>query len=300
MINKLIATTVIRGAQRGESHGALYLVDVESNKIQQMLDWKAEINWEGDGGERGLRGVAAGGGGVFVASSDELFVFNPKFERIGSFQNPYLKNCHGISLHKGLLFLTSTGFDSILVFDPAARKFVAGLNLARDDQSFRAIIFDPNQKGGPKPGNQSHLNSIHVEDNGMYVAGRKLDQLLRVLDNQVTSVAPVPAHTSNVRPFARGLLINSVDQLRWVGPTETVTFDIPRSNQKEFLDAKDAAIARKAFARGICLLSDNVVAGGSSPSTISVYDLDKRERVKSINLTTDVRSAVHSLALWPY
>jgi hypothetical protein len=43
-----------------------------------------------------------------------------------------------------------------------------------------------------------------------------------------------------------------------------------------------------------------VVAGGSSPSTISVYDLVKNERVLSVNLTMDVRNAIHGLEVWPF
>jgi hypothetical protein len=61
-----------------------------------------------------------------------------------------------------------------------------------------------------------------------------------------------------------------------------------------------SGIARPGFARGLCVLSETVVAGGSSPSTVSVYDLAANERVLSVNLTLDVRNAIHGLAVWPY
>jgi hypothetical protein len=48
------------------------------------------------------------------------------------------------------------------------------------------------------------------------------------------------------------------------------------------------------------VLSDTVVAGGSSPSTVSVYDLKANERLLSVNLTLDVRNAIHGLEVWPY
>ena len=38
----------------------------------------------------------------------------------------------------------------------------------------------------------------------------------------------------------------------------------------------------------------------SSPSTVSVYDLAANTRLLSVNLTMDVRNAIHGLAVWPY
>ena len=61
-----------------------------------------------------------------------------------------------------------------------------------------------------------------------------------------------------------------------------------------------SGIARQGFARGLAELSDSLVAGGSSPSTVSVYDLPRNERLLSVNLTMDVRNAIHGLEVWPY
>ena len=65
-------------------------------------------------------------------------------------------------------------------------------------------------------------------------------------------------------------------------------------------DMDTSEVARQGFARGLCVLSDSVVAGGSSPSTVSVYDLCGNERLLSVNITMDVRNAIHGLAIWPY
>ena len=61
-----------------------------------------------------------------------------------------------------------------------------------------------------------------------------------------------------------------------------------------------SGVARPSFARGLCTLSPSIVAGGSSPSTVSVYDLAANQRLLSVNLTMDVRNAIHGLAVWPY
>ena len=42
------------------------------------------------------------------------------------------------------------------------------------------------------------------------------------------------------------------------------------------------------------------MAGGSSPSTVTLYDLAQNERVLSVNLTMDVRNAIHGLEVWPF
>ena len=65
-------------------------------------------------------------------------------------------------------------------------------------------------------------------------------------------------------------------------------------------EADASGIARPGFARGLCVVSDTLVAGGSSPSTVSLYDLKANCRLWSVNLTKDVRNAIHGLAVWPY
>ena len=77
---------------------------------------------------------------------------------------------------------------------------------------------------------------------------------------------------------------------------------VPRYDPATLLnmDLDESRVARQGFARGLCVLSDTVVAGGSSPSTISVYDLAANRRLVSVNLTMDVRNAIHGLEIWPY
>jgi hypothetical protein len=65
-------------------------------------------------------------------------------------------------------------------------------------------------------------------------------------------------------------------------------------------EADTSGIARQGFARGLCVLSESVVAGGSSPSTVTIYDLKGNEIVASVNLTRDIRNAIHGLEVWPY
>jgi hypothetical protein len=58
----------------------------------------------------------------------------------------------------------------------------------------------------------------------------------------------------------------------------------------------DSGIARQGFARG----SPSCRIHSSSPSTVTVYDLPRNERMASVNLTLDVRNAIRGLEVWPY
>ena len=95
---KLVTTSVVRGSEKGQSHGGLYIVDFAAGKVEQKLDWNTiDIDFTGRGWDRGLRGIEFNDNEVFVAASDELFCYSPEFEPLGSYTNPYLRHCHEIS-----------------------------------------------------------------------------------------------------------------------------------------------------------------------------------------------------------
>jgi hypothetical protein len=41
-------------------------------------------------------------------------------------------------------------------------------------------------------------------------------------------------------------------------------------------------------------------AGGSSPATVTLYRFDPPEVLTSVNISMDVRNAVHGLEIWPF
>src|SRR5687767_779374 len=97
---QVIASSVIRSAHQGQSHGGVYIVDLESEQWRQVIDWDdPAINWEGRGADRGLRGIALHQGEVYLAASDEIFVYGPGFKMARSFRNRYLKHCHEICIY---------------------------------------------------------------------------------------------------------------------------------------------------------------------------------------------------------
>jgi len=58
--------------------------------------------------------------------------------------------------------------------------------------------------------------------------------------------------------------------------------------------------ARPGFGRGLAVLEDGLILGGSSPATLTAYRFDPPGVVKSINHSMDVRNAIHGLAIWPF
>ncbi len=305
---KLVTASVVRGSHQGESHGGVYLVDLERRDVRRVVDWNTTaIDWQGRGWDRGLRGIAFDGETVYIAASDELFAYTPDFRMQGSWRNPYLRHCHEIAVHERRLYLTSTGFDSILGFDLDRREFCWALHLLSHQFRYKGIPYDPRGAGGPLQLNKLHLNSVHCARGGMYVTGLRTGGMLHFNGEQVRMAVELPPGTHNARPFRDGVLFNDTeaDALRYAGRGEGLedrAFKVPRFDPErlENRGLDTSGIARPGFARGLCVLSDSVVAGGSSPSTISVYDLAGNQRLLSVNLTLDVRNAIHGLAAWPY
>ena len=307
-MTKLVTTSVIRGSNQGESHGGVYLLDLDAQTVVQTIDWdKADIDWQGRGWDRGLRGIAFDGETVYIAASDELFAYTPEFELIGSWRNPYLRHCHEISIFERTLFLSSTGYDSILGFDLDSNTFNWGMHIRQEDFQYKASAFNPLAEEGPLMLNKLHINNVVANQNGMYFSGLHSGGLLHFNGKSVNMAVELPAGTHNAQPFRDGVLFNDsqADALRYCGRgegNEDRAMSVPKYpvNNLQYTEMDKSGVARQGFARGLCVLSDTLVAGGSSPSTITVYDLAQNTQVLSVALTMDVRNAIHGLEVWPY
>jgi hypothetical protein len=304
---KLIATSVVRGSTQGESHGGVYTVDFEARTGEQHIDWNTtDIDFEGRGADRGLRGIAFDGDDIYIAASDELFCYDRDFSVQESFRNRYLKHCHEICVMHDFLFMTSTGFDSLLAFNLGSRQFEWGFRLQKQYGEWTGYTFDPVSGTGPAAVNDFHINMVYVDETGIYVSGLKTCALLFISSQwKVSEVCTLPAGTHNARPWRDGVLFNDTasDSVRFVPRSgEPAAFGIVRYDDSliRFAGIDDSKIARQAFGRGLCAIGDRFIAAGSSPSTITLYDLQNRQRVGSVNLSMDIRNAIHGLELWPF
>ena len=304
---KLIATSVVRGTQQGESHGGVYTVDFGQREVVQHVDWNTSgIDFEGRGADRGLRGIEFDGDAIYIAASDELFRYDRDFKIQASYRNRYLKHCHEICRRDQTLLLTSTGFDSLLAFDLDRDEYVWGFHLQRPYDEWGGHTFDPRSNKGPRPVNAFHINMVHVDRSGIFMSGLHTRALLH-LDSgmEVTEVCSLPGGAHNARPYRNGVLFNDTetDCVRYAGRNgESVAFKIVTydDSEIEFAGIDDSKVARQGFGRGLCPIGERFVAAGSSPSTISLYDFEANQRVGSVNLTMDIRNAIHGLEVWPF
>jgi len=304
---KLVATSVVRGSRQGESHGGIYIVDLEEERVYQPVDWNTmDIDWQGRGWDRGLRGIAFHKDRVFVVASDELFEYNPNFELVASHRNPYLKHCHEICVHEHHLFITSTAFDTILTFNLRKNTFDKALMVKTDGKNLLMGQYNPNSDEGPLPMNKLHINNIFCEKGGMYISGLRTEGLLLYNGKRIGISATLPTGTHNARPFRDGILFNDTqsDKLRYATPTQKddCAFGVPLYSKADLLKTEmdDSRIARQGFGRGLCAISDTLIAAGSSPSTIALYDLDQKKMLRTVNISMDIRNSIHGLEVWPY
>ena len=147
---------------------------------------------------------------------------------------------------------------------------------------------------------------VHVEQSGVYFSGLHTRALLRLSsDISISPLCSLPEGVHNARPFLSGVIFNDTrsDAIRYVGrDDESLAFKVPTydSTELEFNGVDNSRIARQAFGRGLCVINDRLIAAGSSPSTISLCNIKSQKRVAIVNLTMDIRNAVHGLEVWPY
>jgi hypothetical protein len=314
---RVVFSSVVRSTNKGEAHGGLYVADLSSGSVEQVLDWSdPSIDWEGRGGDRGLRGIAFHGDRLFLAASDEIFVYDTEFRLRGSFRNRYLRRCHEIAVAGDSLFLTSTSFDSVLEYDLRSEEFVRGYCLRfparwrvrrtlrlRPRPSFR--LFDPLGGDGPRPGDTSHINNVVPHGNVLYVSGTRLGNMWRIDGARLERYARIPYGAHNARPYRGDVLLNhtATDRIAFLSRRGRVlrSFPLKRFERQLLTHAElPRDKARPAFGRGLAIVDGGHFVGGSSPATITLYRFDPPAQLASVSVTMDVRNAIHGLELWPF
>ena len=318
----LVFSSVVRSTRQSESHGGVYLLDLETEQLTQMIDWNDQtIDFSQRGGDRGLRGIAFHGDRMFLAAADEIFVYDADFRLRGSIRNPYLRHCHEINVGGDKLFLGSVGYDSILEWDIVQERFTAGYCiryegfrrriLRRREGGFqtrpwpRLTVFDPERDDGPEPGDTTHPSFPRWHEGALHIAGGGLGHLYGIRDGRLFRVARIPYESHNAQLFRGGILVNHSPTHRmcfcdlrarveraWpvpVYPADELEFsNVPRDH------------AYQGFCRGIALPGGDLIIQGSSPATVNIFRWDPPELVRSINLTMDVRNSIHGLEIWPF
>ena len=268
-------------------------MDLQKQSARHVVDWnKPDIDWLGDGGDRGLRGIAFDKDKIYIAASDQLLAFSPEFRLLESWSSPYLKHAHGIFIWQRTLYVSSAGYDSILGFDLDQQKFTWAMHVQSQRNRFKPAAFDPMSGDGPLMLNKLHLNNVYCSEHGMYITGLRSNGMLHFNGSDVNMAVQLPAGSRDARPYRNGVIFNDSENavLRYTGRGE--------GEEDRAMAMPESESSR--FARGLCVLSESIVAGGSSPSTIALYDLARNEMLGSIEISTDGGNAIHSIARWPF
>jgi hypothetical protein len=190
------------------------------------------------------------------------------------------------------------------VFNLETLKFSWGLYLTKNGDNWVGQRFDPVAKKGPPFSNNYHINMVSVDETGVFFSGLHSRALLRLRsDMTITKVCSLPEGTHNAMPFKDGVIFNDTrsDVVRYVAHGEgSKIFKVPsfKNEDLKFNGIDDSQIARQSFGRGLCIISENIVAAGSSPSTVTLYDIRAGEKILAVNLTMDIRNAIHGLEVW--
>ena len=307
-IPRLIVTSVIRGKQQQDSQGGVFLLDLEQQVVNLALNWNtAGIDWRSRGFELGFRSIAIDGDVVYLTAGDELFAYSPRFERIASWRNRYLKQCRAVALHERMLFLSSATYDCILGFNLDKQAFDWAMRIEVKGDRYAGAYFDCAGDHGPLPLNKLELTDLHCTADGMYLSGLNTGGMLHFNGKSIYMSAELSAGARNAQPFRKGVLFidNEVHALRYCGrkvESEDRCLPLPSFRPEDLLhqDTDFSGEVQAGFGRGLCVLNDRAVAAGVSPATIALYDLQDNRQLFLFNLSRDVRTAIHSIAVWPF
>jgi hypothetical protein len=168
------------------------------------------------------------------------------------------------------------------------------------------VGFDPLADNGPLMLNKMHINNVFCNRHGIYLSGLRTGGMLHFNGSVINMAVELPQGTHNAQPFRDGVLFNDSEDnvLRYTGRgegEEDRAMAMPKYNPDKLTHkTEDQKLARPGFARGLCPISSSVVAGGASPSTVTLYDLAQNKILGSVQLSNDVRNAIHGLEVWPF
>lgn len=243
---KVICNTVVRYSQRGESHGKIYLVDLDTGKFQEVIDWKDDsISWKERGYDRGLRGITINNNLIYIASFDKILVFDKTFSILETIKGNYLKAIHEIFIEENILYITSTRFNSILEYDLRSKSFIKGYYLKASnllrlilkiERKFientknkflkniihgvfkiisskpknikpKLISFDPTIEKGPKQLDVHHINSVWKKNELIYISGTHTIICYYIKKNKLVCFSRGSLGNHNLRPYKNGVLL---------------------------------------------------------------------------------------------
>jgi len=306
--NKVLASYVIRASSKGQAHGGLAIVDLDNASVEKDIPWsELDIDFDGRGGERGLRGVACLDDCLFFASHDTLYKYDKNFNSINKWSHSCLRNMHEIDVFNNKIFITSTGIDSVVIFDFKEEVFKTIVDFSSFSSNGKVGKIDFKSKFNFKRSDSLHINSVKaVSEKSFYIGGTKCEYLYKV-DIKSHKISckncfPLPSKNHNAMPLnSAEIIYNDPPRKRTVicnKITKTEQFydhiEIPEEYIENF--GINDKFAKVGFCRGLVVNGDYIIAG-CSPANISLFKKEDNNILSNVILSYDKRFAIHGLDL---
>lgn len=179
------------------------------------------------------------------------------------------------------------------------------MHVQTDHFQFRPAIFDPLGSDGPIPIDKLKLRNIHSGKGGLYFAGLNTGGLLHFNGEKIQMLAELPRGAQDPYLFRNGIVFNDshAGVLRYAGDddgNEDRALKVPffEETDHDRHDSSETRQQKRGYGRGLCVLSGSVVAGGSTPAGVSVYDLRQNRKLASVWFTRNTHEAVNCIEAW--
>jgi hypothetical protein len=292
---KILASAVIRSNVRKRYDGGLYLVDLNNQTFEQVLNWNIKnVTWKESLGDIGTRGMSFWNNLLYCCSGDEILVFDKSFSLVKRFGHPLIAGTHECCIYEDRLYIISNQLDSILVFDLKEEKFTFGYQFLLRNQQI--ITFEPD-KYTPERSDLIHIDSISIKDDYFWISGSQFRYLIGFpLKGGEVKFSPIlytgkHGGSHNLQWWGNYLVYNLASR----GETccqisgETHIWKTPLTQDIVWSISSDYAAAQ--YTRGM-VLTKNYVIAGSSPARVDVYDLDHKEPLISVEISKDIRNSI--------
>ncbi len=165
--------------------------------------------------------------------------------------------------------------------------------------------FDPRKSKGPAREDQIHLNNICMRAGELWLSGYNFRHLYMLRGGAITRGRRIPPETHNSRPYRDGVLMCSTgrDELLHLAANGDRAGAVPaiRYDAAKLVNTHiESKAARQGFMRGLAEWGENHVLVGSSPATVALVDTRTWEIARAINISMDLRNAIHGLEVFPW
>ena len=274
-----------------EPRRRLYLLDLETEQLTQMIDWDDQtIDLSQRGGDRGLRGIAFGMTGC-TSPRPTRSSSTTRLPPVGSIKTCTCADLPRDQRGRPSSFLGSVGYDTILEYDIAEARFSAGYASLSPAESRATATASrgtvpaapdadrvrPERRRRPPKDDATHPSFPWSEDGSLYVAGGGLGHIT-IRDRRMRRFARIPFESHNAHPFRSRLLMNHPD------PPHDVHRHAGSSGawssarcMTTIAEARERAPRpRLPGTAGIAEAGKNLIIPGSSPATINLFHWDSR------------------------